>query len=904
MSRISKKLLLASALLTATMLGGQALAQGADGAVEEVVVTGSRIKRVDITGVGPATVVSQEQIANTGLTNVEALLARLPATAGAAGGQTSAYWTGNGYGTAQVNLRGLGINRTLTLINGRRIVNGGTGANSAPDLNMIPTAIISRMDVLKDGASAIYGADAVAGVVNIVTISNFEGLKVSGKYGVTDENDGEDYTVDLLWGMRGDRGGVTAALTYQKTEAVNMASRAPCSLGESNGALVCTYSGNTLGGRARLADGRIVNFSQTAGADGNFFEPYDGTRHGYNSNPTLNAVSPIERISTAFLADYDLTDDVSLFGEFFFTHRKSNQLATPGGLTHRPTNPDGTPDPLRDFTIRGSNPNNPTGQDLVLLARRIGEGGPRTFFQETDTYRLVAGARGKVVGDWTWEAAVNWGRNTGIDAMTNIANLERVQQTLDCTPGATAPCGDYLGAGSLTKEVLDYILYTSRDTGGNEQRSVTLDFSGTLFELPAGPVGAAAGLLYREEKGWRDPDALTVMGIANANQQDSISGEMKAKEAYIEVSAPLLADLPMVKRLDVDAAIRHSDYDLFGSNQTYKGSLNWTVIDGLRLRATYGTGFRVPSVPELFGGVAEGNLTTTDPCSRYTASGNATLIANCRASGVPASFQQLGSTILTTNGGNSELEPEKAKTLTLGVVYQPPQVSGLSFTIDYFDIKITDAIRSIPGSTKLAVCYASAGLSHPFCGPTNYTRSPLTGEVNFLSSIPVNTGKEEMKGVDIGIHYDFDLFQTRASFDWNTTYLGEYLITPYDGAEPIQFDGRIGGGNGGFPKWRSNASFSVTDETWTGTYSVQMIGKAIDFNAAPDDIGYQTPRVFYHNAQVAYRFADSADIAFGVDNIFDRKAPYIQSFTDGNTDTMTYDLLGRRGYVRLTYQFN
>jgi outer membrane receptor protein involved in Fe transport len=267
MSRISKKLLLASALLTATMLGGQALAQGADGAVEEVVVTGSRIKRVDITGVGPATVVSQEQIANTGLTNVEALLARLPATAGAAGGQTSAYWTGNGYGTAQVNLRGLGINRTLTLINGRRIVNGGTGANSAPDLNMIPTAIISRMDVLKDGASAIYGADAVAGVVNIVTISNFEGLKVSGKYGVTDENDGEDYTVDLLWGMRGDRGGVTAALTYQKTEAVNMASRAPCSLGESNGALVCTYSGNTLGGRARLADGRIVNFSQTAGAD-------------------------------------------------------------------------------------------------------------------------------------------------------------------------------------------------------------------------------------------------------------------------------------------------------------------------------------------------------------------------------------------------------------------------------------------------------------------------------------------------------------------------------------------------------------------------------------------------------------------------------------------------------------
>ena len=256
MRRISKNLLFASALLTTAMVGGQAFAQSAERDVEEVVVTGSRIKRVDISGVGPATVVNQEQIANTGITNVETLLQRLPASAGAAGGQTSAYWTGNGYGTAQVNLRGLGINRTLTLINGRRVVNGGTGANSAPDLNMIPTAIIGRMDILKDGASAIYGADAVAGVVNIITINGFEGLKVSGKYGVTDENDGEEYTLDLLWGMRGDRGGVTAALTYQKTEAVNLASRAPCALGESGGQLVCSYSGNTLGGRARLADGR------------------------------------------------------------------------------------------------------------------------------------------------------------------------------------------------------------------------------------------------------------------------------------------------------------------------------------------------------------------------------------------------------------------------------------------------------------------------------------------------------------------------------------------------------------------------------------------------------------------------------------------------------------------------
>jgi len=278
MNRMKKRLLFAGAAITAAMCGMPAAAQEAETtSVGEIVVTGSRIKRQDISGVGPATVVTGEDIERTGITNVEALLQRLPSSAGAAGNQTNSYWTGNGYGTAQVNLRGLGINRTLTLINGRRIVNGGTGANSAPDLNMIPTAIIGRMDVLKDGASAIYGADAVAGVVNIVTINDFEGLKLSSKYGVTDEGDGQDLSFDLLWGMRGDRGGVTAALTYQKTEAVNLASRAPCGLGEIDGKLACVASATTLGGRAVLPNGQQINFNQIPGGDGDFFEPYNGT---------------------------------------------------------------------------------------------------------------------------------------------------------------------------------------------------------------------------------------------------------------------------------------------------------------------------------------------------------------------------------------------------------------------------------------------------------------------------------------------------------------------------------------------------------------------------------------------------------------------------------------------------
>lgn len=895
MNLMSKRLLFASACVT--LAAGATSAVAADAAatdVSEVIVTGSRIKHTDITGVGPATVVTEEAIARTGVANVETLLQRLPASAGNAGGQTNAYWTGNGYGTAQVNLRGLGINRTLVLLNGRRVVYGGTGANSAVDLNVIPAAIIGRIDVLKDGASAIYGADAVAGVVNIITRTDFEGVQVTGKYGVTDKGDGKEFTGDLLWGLRGERGGFTAALNYQKTDPVNMADREPCGLGEVSGQLVCVGSASTIGGRAVLPNGQQINFNQTPGGNGNFFEPYSAAKHNFNSNPFLNAVSAIERVSVGVFGDYDLTDDVQMFGEFMFTNRKTDQIATPGTL--------------RNLSIAATNPTNPTGQNIVLIQRRLAEPGPRQFFQETDTWRLVGGARGKFAGDWTWEVAGNWGKTTGVDGSTNIANLQRVGETLNpalCSSAANAaiPCADYLGFGDLTPQVLKYILATTRDTGGNEQKSVTADITGTLFQLPAGPLAAAAGVVYREEIGYRNPDQLTVLGIANTNQQSPIRGQVKTKEAYLELSAPLLTDLPLAERVELNGAVRYSDYDLFGDNITYKVGLNWSVMPGLRFRATYGTGFRIPSVPELFGGVAEGNLTTTDPCSRYSTSTNATLVANCRASGVPAGYVQLGNTVLTTVGGNQALQPEQSKNLTLGLVFQPRAVSGLSVTVDYFDIQITDAIRNIPGSTKLSVCYASPNLSHPFCSASNFRRSALTGEVNFLSSQPSNAGKEVMKGVDFGVRYTRDIQGLRADLDWNTTYLAKYEITPFLGAAPIIFDGRIGGGNGGYPHWRSNAALTVSDTNWNASWSVQMIGKAQDFNAAPTAIGSKTSDVFYHFVQASYRINEKANVAVGIDNLFDKDAPFIQSWTDANTDTMTYDLLGRRGYVRLQYTF-
>ncbi|WP_034158689.1 TonB-dependent receptor domain-containing protein [Sphingomonas sp. ERG5] len=865
-----------------------ATAQNNDSPAGDIVVTGSRIRRQDLAGVGPATVVSAEQIENTGLVNIETVLQRLPANAGFAGNQTSAYWTGNGYGTAQVNLRGLGIKRTLVLLNGRRLVAGGTGANSSPDLNMIPVVALARTDVLKDGASAIYGADAMAGVVNLITRNDYEGFGVSARQGISARGDGRDFTADLIWGIRNDRGGLMAAATYQTTSAVNMASRAPCSLAETTpGKLACVNSASTIGGRAVLPNGQQINFNQVPGGNGNFYEPYSAAKHNFNSTPFLNAVSPVERISTALFADYQITDGVKFFGEFLYTHRKSNQIATPGTL--------------RNLAISASNPTNPTGQNIVLVQRRLAEPGARQFFQETNTWQGTAGLRGKFANGWAWEVAGSFGRNTAVDGSTNVANLERVGNTINTskcsmTAGAAIPCADYLGFGDLTPQVLDYILFTSRDRGGNQLATVTADLTGKLFDLPAGPLSFATGVVYRKEKGWRNPDPLTVLGVANTNQQDPISGSSTAKEAYLELSVPLLADTPLIKSLTLDGAVRYSNYDLFGGDWNYKFGLDWQLNGSIRMRGTYGTGFRIPNVPELFGGVSEGNLTTTDPCSRYAASGNATLIANCQASGVPANYVQLGTTILTTVGGNQKLQPESSKSWTIGTVVQPKAlIPGLSLTADWFEIDIKGAIRAIPGSTKLAVCYASANLSSSFC--KDFTRSPLTGEVTFLSAQPINTGREQLSGLDLGLVYNRTVGGVAVSFDLNATWLSKYVVTPFPGGAPINFDGHIGGGNGGYPKWRGYGVLNAKKDGIGITWSTQWIGKATDFNALPGAIGYRTPNVFYHNAQLAFEVNEKTRFQLGIDNMFDRKAPYIQSFTDANTDTMTYDLLGRRFYV-------
>lgn len=883
--RCAMALCIGSALLTTQPVVAQPLGDDSR-KMAEVIVTGSRIKRDDLSGVGPMTIYTAEQIEATGLTNFELLLNRLPETAGFAGNSNAAYWVPGGWGTAQVNLRGLGVGRTLVLINGRRVVFGGSGANNSVDLNMIPTSIVSRVEILKDGASAIYGADAVAGVVNFITRDDFDGLQFESKLGTSSKGDGEETLLGLTWGLNRERGSAMFDISYQNNRAAPLEPRAPCSLADLSGTgqLECTPgSSSTAGGRGILPDGSQINF-----LGGDAFEPFDIQVHGFNANPFFNAWNPVERLTLSTFGDYAITPNVSLFAEAIYNWRTSNQP--------------GSPATLRDISFDTAHPTNPTGEDVVLLRRRTAEFGARKFEQEVKTFRFVTGFKGIVGDNWNYDVAINLGRNSASDALLNNINTDRLAQTLDigvCGKSGV-PCADLLGEGDLTQEVGDFILINQRETGTNEQFSVTGNVSGSLSDMPHGALGFAAGFEVRRDKGTLEPDALLASGAALGNVQDAISGAIRASEAFAEINVPLLAGIRGIQRLDVDVALRYSDYDLFGGSTNYKAGLNWQVNDALKLRGTYSTAFRVPSVPELFSGVREAQLPTVDPCSDWvTRAASDPIFQNCQAAGVRESFTQFGNIVITDIGGNAALEPEDATTYTLGVVYEPSIIEGLSVTLDWFDIDIEDAINQTTGSTKLAFCYESINLSHPFCGGIHHTRDPLSGDVNFLSAQSANTGNETMSGLDVGVFYDFNFRDVSNSLVFRASYLADYEITSFDGDEPFVLAGGVGCCIGGFPEWKANGQWNIARGKWSGSWNVQMVGSATDFNGKPGEIGTNIAPIFYHNVQAGYQFSDSLLLHFGVDNLFDQDAPFVRSASDGNTDTFTYQLLGRAVYANV-----
>ncbi|MBU2925563.1 TonB-dependent receptor [Colwellia sp. 1_MG-2023] len=882
-----KKSLLFTAMLVAFNCN-QSYAEVQNDGIEKMTVTGSHIKRADLETASPLSVITAEQIALSGIVNVEDLLQRMSFSAGVAGNATNAYWTSGGYGTAQVNLRGMGIKRTLVLLNGRRMVNGGTGANSSADLNTIPTGIIKRIEILKDGASAIYGADAVAGVVNIITKDDIDGVTFMAKAGASDEGDGEHQEFNLNIGSTFDRGNFILSANYVNTEAVRQSDRIDCAKEEivhddGTSELSCFGSSTTEGGRALLADGQSVQFNQDTQGDGNAYEAYDSQKHAFTWIPYLNAVSPSQRLNLAATVNYQLTEQVNLFTEAMYSNRQSEQIVTPRSLSSIYVS--------KDFDY------NPTGQDLELTNRRNTEFGAPFFFQETNTIRLVLGLNGEFSNNWHWDTAYNYSRNTGNDGWTFDLDSAKAADTLNedvCSyeEGASIPCGDWFGVDELSQEVIDYVKYRREGNGGNEMRSFTFNLGGDLTELPAGTLAFATGIEHRYESGWRNPDST----VLSNGGEDTIDGDFNVTEAFVEFSIPLLSDLPLMKSLHAEVASRYADYSTFGDKTTYKLGLTWQIFDNLMVRGVKSTAFRIPMLTEQFGGTNSENLRTIDPCEGATGA----IATNCLAAGVPANFEQDGTTVLTAVGGNPDVNPESADTLTLGIVWQASFLEGLSATVDYFNIEIDDAITAVNGSDVLKLCYTDPNAYSEYCD--SFSRHSVTNQVISLNQRPVNAAQEKVSGVDFNVQHNGEINGFNTKIELEATRLLAHENTPLPGQAINDLLGKITEDQGSYTKWRGNLGFTLEAQSWATHYAIRYIGGADDVNGG-GPIGSSVPSITYHDVQASYQVNNNFSLSAGIDNLFDKSAPFLTSWNDANTDVMTYDLLGRRGYLKLNVNF-
>ncbi len=894
-------------------------------------VTGSRIRRDPLSQDAPIVFVGQEDIAKTGLNSVNDVLQRLPSSGGGLNGKFNNSGNlgnppdggGVGAGAAEIDLRYLGSRRVLVLVDGIRYVNGASasGVPGSTDLNSIPESAIERIEVLQDGASAIYGSDAIAGVVNIITKKSQKGFVGIAQLGGYQEGDGFSQNYQLSWG-NGDDGPMKIVVggNYVKQNSVSAGDRsisrfpAPyadsCLAGGCSGFLVNgRYNGsawNFVGGDATLIAPVIPG--PTTPAD---FRAFAGAPDRFNFAPFNYLQIPLERYGVFANFSYELADDINFSAKGIWNERKSKNQAAPlpfgigvaAGIT-----------PVLDgIVVDSTNPFNPFGVDLDstntnFILRRFVEGGPRRFEQTVDTTYLTATLDGKfdLFGyNWFWDVNTAYGKNKAKQTMFGNINSDHLRTALGplATCQATAGCVPFNlfgGAGSITPAMMDWVTFVQKDSSKQSTWDVTGNLSGSIVELPGGPLGLAVGLEYRKLKGQFDPDPVVAAGFSSDIPALPTKGDYNVKEAYAELNAPLLSDVPFADLLELNGAVRFSDYSTSGSATTFKAGLNWKPYEDLRLRVSWAQGFRAPSIGELFGTASRFDQTISDPCSNdstaaQTFLNNATVRANCIAMGVPAdgSYAQANPQISVLVGGNDTLDPETSKSWVVGGVWSPSFLPRFSVEVNWYNIKIDGAIQTVDAEITVNNCVVDNDPAA--CALTTRVNGNLTSVAGLLQNI----AGIETKGIDLNVAYRTDKTDIgQFGFTWNNTFLRNYdVIVPITGGtQVISREGtEVGSPSQGFPKWKS---VGVLD--WDGTvFGATITGRYVSKLEEGD--GNTLDSRFYTDLQLRWHapsFEDRFGFAIGVNNLFKTKAPGCFTCDLNNFDPTTYDVPGRYLYAR------
>ncbi|MFC6634776.1 TonB-dependent receptor plug domain-containing protein [Microbulbifer taiwanensis] len=868
--------------------------------VEEVVVTGSRIARDPLSTTGPITIVDSEAIQRSGVGTIDELLNQLPSM-GTTG--INANDNNGGGGLSFVDLRNLGSERTLVLVNGRRFVSSSSGTSSAVDMNNIPVDMIDRIEVLTDGASAVYGSDAVAGVINVVMKKSVDGVRVSARAGTTDEGGGENGEFSITFGGEGERGSFVGNISHAQRDEIAYNDREWAGLTSS-----MSPTGNILtnyGNFGVAADG------VTLGA----YTPYDIGQHMWLSGA-------MERTSATLSGNFSVTDAVELYSEASFTTKTTNQqlAAQPMyGSNGLNLTPDHMPAEvqaqlqeswqaaedayqielaaynaaLAEWQAQGSpeglKPTEPKqahgaswDKGFTDVRLRPVAGGTRDSEQQTDTYRVLFGARGDLANGWGWDAFYSYGKNEGENTTANSYNKRLLQKVLD----GTSPIENPQFLGGIGADVIDYIRYTDREDNEYELTNFGASLTGDIeaIQLPAGALGFAAGVEYREESGEFNPSAETQSGDTFGNRQDATAGEYSVTEVFAEFNLPILAGAKYAEELSADIAVRYSDFDTFGEQSTGKIGLVYAPTEDLRFRTSLSTAFRAPGIYELYSGVAQSYEYLIDPCDT-SANNKDGQGGNC--SMVGAGFQQAGNQVPTNIGGNQELQPEEAKTFTAGIVWTPSFAEDLSVTLDYFDIQIEDAITSPDLQRILDDCNRDG-----IAVACDRIQRSDNGQIVALEGALMNIGEINTKGVDIDVvqnfHYDAGQLAVRAQ----ATRLLEYEEFNSQTNQTTDKMDYIGTSSEVFVKWRALAS-----ATWYG--SDWDLGADIQHLSDGHSEYLRVPSHTYLNLKAGWDVNEATRLSAGIDNVTDRE-PATTSGSDWNS---AYDFQGRYAWAGVSYQF-
>ncbi len=871
-------------------LGAEDAAGPGGAELPSIEVTASKLPGAPPLSPTPLFIVDHEALVRSGAMTLDEVLQHIPAFGFQGVNQNQ---NAGGYGVSFLDLRNLNFNRTLVLIDGRRVVLSGIQTDEAVDVANIPLAMVERVEVLPSGSAPQYGADAVAGVVNIVLKRDLTGLSVTAGSGISGRADASAADGSVTYGLDLPGGHFSLGASWMHRDPLPQSSRAwaqdpitAAGFGHDGSLIEARGSEATLAGRA--VGPNLV------GAAGDDYDPSTAAYlRGGLQRATLDALGREEIGGVAAFMEFGFSDKLA-------TTQLSPQIL---GLSGTAKHPDG-------FVIPADNPFNPYGED-VTLQRVLSEVGDQRSRSRNQVLRVVAGLEGTGWAGLGWTVSINHGESRTTYDVSNAVNLSRALQTVssdpaDCPASEGCVAADYFAAGGLSPAAAAYLRYDDLTASEYRENELQASVDGALDILRGGPAKATLGAEYRREYGQTIPSLVVLDGDQAGGDAAVTTGAYSTRELFLNVDLPLLRSTPsQAPSLDAQASARHVSTTLFGAFTVWKLDASWAPVDYLALRAGLGTARRVPAITEAFGGSTTSPLDITDPCDSLNGLlANPVVAANCRSLGLGPTFRQSSALLSVANGGNPHLKPEASRSYDVGLRFTPGVDASLS--LDYYNIAVHDAIDSLTDAAPDYIantCFSSPNLSSALCHMiTRIPNGPSTGQISRIDAPDENIGAIETDGVDLDLVYGMALPPgATLRLQWETSWLLDYRVQEAPGAVYIQEAGTFPNlsSAGSLTRYKSVLTPQYETAAWTASWSVRYLGGARVLGESSSTPFSRASGIFYHDLSVACRIAP-ATLTFGVDNLTNQRPP---TLIDGvsNTNLNTYDVIGRFFFARASW---